>query len=190
VSWWDRLVERQGEDEVLRPGAVVATAEAVQDNGDLVGHGHAAHTLGLGGTVCVADVIAPHVHDAVGKLHVEPAKGAQLAHAQAREGGGDVDRTVELRTVGTRDGVHLVVGEDTEVARTRDGDALGVLGRVGVDPALALGALEYRVELDEDLLDRAAGEIALGEQALAVRVDATGVSIVRSRVLAPNSGSR
>jgi hypothetical protein len=46
--------------------------------------------------VCVADVIAPHVHDAVGKLHVEPAKGAQLAHAQAREGGSDVDRTVEF----------------------------------------------------------------------------------------------
>jgi hypothetical protein len=51
---------------------------------------------GFGGAVGIADVVAPHVHDAVGEVHVEPAQGAQFAHAQAREGGGDVDRTVEL----------------------------------------------------------------------------------------------
>ena len=50
----------------------------------------------------------------------------------------------------------LVGAEDREVAGAPDGDALGVLGGVGVDPALALGALEDRVELDEDFLDRAA----------------------------------
>jgi hypothetical protein len=101
--------------------------------------------------VGVADVIAPHVHDAVGEVHVEPAKGAQLAHAQAGERRGDVDRTVVLRAVGARDGVDLVGREDREVASAPDGDPLGVLGGVGVDPALALGALEDRVELDEDL---------------------------------------
>ena len=69
----------------------------------------------------------------------------------------------------------LVGRQDLEVAGAPDGDALGVLGGVGVDPALALGALEDRVELDEDLLDRAAGELALGEQALAVGVDAACV---------------
>ena len=139
------LVEPEGEDEVLGPGAVVATAEAVQDDGDLVGHGDAAHALGLRGAVGVADVVAPHVHDAVGEVDVEPAEGAQLAHAQAGEGGGDVDRAVELGAVGARDGVDLVGGEDREVAGALDGDALGVVGGVGGDPALALGALEDRV---------------------------------------------
>jgi hypothetical protein len=56
-----------------------------------------------------------------------------------------------LRAVGARDGVDLVGREDREVASAPDGDPLGVLGGVGVDPALALGALEDRVELDEDL---------------------------------------
>ena len=104
----------------------------------------------------IADVVAPHMHDAVGEVHVEPAQGAQFAHAQACEGGGDVDRAVELGAIGARDRLDLVGGQDAEVARAPDGDALGVLGGVGVDPALALGALEDRVELDEDLLDRAA----------------------------------
>src|SRR4051794_3634116 len=92
----ERLVEAEGEDEVLGSGAVVATAEPVEDDGDLVGHGDAAYALGLRGAVCVADVVAPHVHDAVAEVDVEPAKGAQLAHAQAGERGGDVDRAVEL----------------------------------------------------------------------------------------------
>jgi hypothetical protein len=75
--------------------------------------------------------------------------------------------------------------EHVEVAAATHRYALGVGGRVGRDPPLALCPLEDPVQRYEDRLDRPAGQLAVDEQALAY-ASTRAVSIVRSSVSAPN----
>jgi hypothetical protein len=102
-----QVVAERG-DEVVRPCALIAAAEAVEDACDRIAHRHAADALRLGRAERAAGEAAPHEDHALGEVDVRPAQRAQLAHAQAGERRGDEERPEELRAVGPRDRVPLL----------------------------------------------------------------------------------
>ena len=79
-----------GEDDVVIANPVLPATEMRQPRGDVGREGHRADLAGLGrGPVAVVEAGA-HADGAAGEVDVAPAQCEQLAHAQARERGGQI----------------------------------------------------------------------------------------------------
>jgi hypothetical protein len=128
------------EDEVVVAGEVLAAAERVHRDHRLIRERDATPAMALGAVLLALDVVALHVHDAVGEVDVPPAQREQLTHPQAGERRRQDDGPQQHVRRLSRDGMHLLDAQDVEVVGALDGDLLRVLARVDGDPALALRA--------------------------------------------------
>jgi hypothetical protein len=89
---------------------------------------------------------------AVCEVHVPPSQREQLSLPQPGERRADKDGAEGRVARESHDRVHLLDAEDVELIAELDADLLRLLGGIGRDPALPLGATEDAAEQHEHLL--------------------------------------
>jgi hypothetical protein len=97
---------------------------------DLIDHRYDADLAGLGGGDLPVGEVAADAYGLAGEVDVAPAQREQLAAAQAREGGGEVDGGVLVVGGAADDGVDLLASVHVVVAGVADGVALDAVDRL------------------------------------------------------------
>src|SRR5829696_1444717 len=159
----EMAANRAREDEIVGTGEVLPLTEASEHHRYGGNHRNDADSVAFRGDDLLVGVVAVHAERLPLEINVTPAERNELAAAQTREGGGQVERAVLLRRCGSYERPDLfsrveVVGRRVVVhAQTLD-----VRGGVGQKAVLPPSPLEDAVQ-DREELDRLPALAVLGQ---------------------------